>query len=151
MRTSEVGINLIKHFEGIHEKPYKCPAGYWTVGCGHLISRNAVLPNSWNRTLTPLEIDELLGQDLLRFEVGLSSMLPNVLLTQNQFDALVSFCFNLGMGTFQRSTVRSALLRGDEKRAIEVLLAYCRSRGRVLRGLQKRRHAEANLFFSHIK
>ena len=148
MRTSEVGINLIKHFEGVHEKPYKCPAGYWTVGCGHLISRNAVLPNSWNRTLTPLEIDELLKRDLLRFEVGLSSMLPNVLLTQNQFDALVSFCFNLGMGTFQRSTVRSALLRNDQKRAIAVLLKYCRAGGKILTGLQRRRKAEADLFFS---
>ena len=69
---------------------------------------------------------------------------------RNQFDALVSFCFNLGLGCFQRSTVRSALQRGDEERAINVLLAYCRAGGRVLLGLQRRRAAEANLFFSHI-
>lgn len=151
MKTSDVGIKLIKHFEGIHETAYKCPSGYWTIGVGHLISRNPVLDSNYDRKLSHGEIDELLRSDLLRFENGLRRLLPSVQLRQNQFDALVSFCFNLGLGCFQRSTVRSALQRGDEKRAIDVLLAYCRSGGRVLKGLQKRRAAEADLFFSHIK
>ena len=56
MKISEKGIDLIKYFEGVRETPYKCPAGYWTVGVGHLISRNTVLPSEWNRTLSTDEI-----------------------------------------------------------------------------------------------
>ena len=150
MITSQQGIDLIKKYEGVQKKAYKCPAGYWTIGVGHLITRDNVLPDQWKRTLNNKEIDDLLRKDLLRFENGLSRLLPFVQLRQNQFDAFVSFCFNLGLGCFQRSTVRSALQRGDEERAINVLLAYCRAGGRVLLGLQRRRAAEANLFFSHI-
>jgi lysozyme len=67
---------------------------------------------------------------------------------QSEFDALVSFSFNLGLGTFQRSTVRSAFLRDDKTRAGEVLLKYCRAGGRILKGLQRRRLAEHAMFMS---
>jgi len=150
MKTSGVGIDLIKHFEGVYNKPYRCPAGYWTVGVGHLITRDVLLPDKWNFAHSELGVNELLRKDLLRFEHGLSRLLLSVPLRQNEFDALISFCFNLGLGCFQRSTVRSALQRGNKERAIDVLLSYCRSQGRVLRGLQLRRAAEADLFFSHI-
>ena len=60
MNTSEKGIALIKYFEGVLAQPYKCPGGYWTVGVGHLITRNAKLPDTWDRTLEPNEIDGLL-------------------------------------------------------------------------------------------
>ena len=148
MRVSDEGIKLIKHFEGIHKKPYICPAGYWTVGVGHLISRNSLLPSSWNRTLSNDEINELLRRDLERFELGVIRLLYPVKPTQSEFDALVSFSFNLGLGCFQRSTVRSAFKRGDKKRAGEVLLKYCRAGGRKLKGLIRRRLAEHVLLMS---
>ena len=72
-------------------------------------------------------------------------------LKQNEFDALVSFSFNLGLGTLQRSSIRSKLNRGDKEGAIDTLLKYCRAGGKILRGLERRRAAEADLFFSHIK
>ena len=145
MRVSDEGIKLIKHFEGIHKKPYICPAGYWTVGVGHLISRGAELPIEWDRVLSPGEIDDLLRKDLRRFELGVLRMLGTVQPSQSEFDALVSFSFNLGLGCFQRSTVRSAFIRGDKKRSGEVLLKYRRAGGRILQGLVRRRQAELAL------
>jgi len=145
MRTSDEGIKLIKHFEGVHKKPYICPAGYWTVGVGHLISRDAKLPFEWFRILSPGEIDDLLRKDLRRFELGVLRMLGTVQPSQSEFDALVSFSFNLGLGCFQRSTVRSAFIRGDKKRSGEVLLKYRRAGGRILQGLVRRRQAELAL------
>jgi lysozyme len=115
MRVSDEGIKLIKHFEGVHKKPYICPAGYWTVGVGHLITRSPELPSDWDRTMGNDEIDDLLRKDLLKFENGVLRLLHPVQPSQSEFDALVSFSFNLGLGCFQRSTVRSAFIRGDKK------------------------------------
>ena len=146
MKVSQKAIILIKHHEGVRAKPYKCPAGLWTVGVGHLIGDGKSLPETWNKTFTNEEIDGLLKHDLNRFELGVSKMLPNVSLRQHEFDALVSFCFNLGLGCFQRSTIRQALLRGDKKAAMESLMKYCRAGGKILRGLQIRRLDEKALF-----
>jgi lysozyme len=104
------------------------------------------LPDSWNRTFSQEEIDGILKSDLRRFELGVHKMLPNVPLRQHEFDALVSFCFNLGLGCFQRSTIRQALLRGDKTQATESLVKYCRAGGKILRGLQIRRLDERALF-----
>ena len=148
MNVSERGIKLIKHHEGIRNRPYRCPAGLWTVGVGHLIGDGKSLPESWNRLFTKEEIDGILKRDLRRFELGVHKMLPNMFLRQHEFDALVSFCFNLGLGCFQRSTIRQALLRGDKKTAMESLLKYCRAGGKILKGLQIRRLDEKALFES---
>ena len=146
MNVSKAGIALIKHHEGVRSRPYRCPAHLWTVGVGHLIGDGKLLPDSWNRTFSTEEIDGLLKSDLRRFELGISKMLPNVLLRQCEFDCLVSFAFNLGLGTFQRSTLRQALLRGDKTAAMESLVKYCRAGGKILKGLQTRRLDEKALF-----
>ena len=146
MKVSQKAIILIKHHEGVRNKPYKCPAGLWTVGVGHLIGDGRTLPDEWNKTFTQEEIDAILKRDLNRFELGVCKMLPSVQLKQCEFDALVSFSFNLGLGTLQRSTLRQALLRGDKKKAMESLLKYCRAGGKVIKGLQRRRQEEYKLF-----
>ena len=146
MNVSERCIQLIKHHEGVRNRPYRCPAGLWTVGVGHLISDGKSLPDSWNRTFTQEEIDAILRSDLRKFETGVLRMLPKVQLRQCEFDALVSFSFNLGLGTFQRSTIRQALLRGDKEAAMESLLKYCKAGGKILKGLQNRRLDERKLF-----
>jgi lysozyme len=146
VNVSKAAIALIKHHEGVRSRPYRSPANLWTVGVGHLIGDGKHLPDSWNRTFTKEEIDGLLKSDLRRFELGISKMLPNVPLRQCEFDCLVSFAFNLGLGTFQRSTLRQALLRGNKKAAMESLLKYCRAGGKILRGLQIRRLDEKALF-----
>jgi len=146
VNVSKAAIALIKHHEGVRSRPYRCPANLWTVGVGHLIGDGKSLPDSWNRTFSQEEIDGILKSDLRRFELGVSKMLPNVPLRQCEFDCLVSFAFNLGLGTFQRSTLRQALLRGDKKAAMESLVKYCRAGGKILRGLQIRRLDEKALF-----
>ena len=146
MNVSKAGIALIKHHEGVRSRPYRCPANLWTVGVGHLIGDGKLLPDSYNRTFSQEEIDGILKSDLRRFELGVHKMLPNVSLRQHEFDAIVSFCFNLGLGCFQRSSLRQALLRGDKKAAMESLVKYCRAGGKILRGLQIRRLDEKALF-----
>jgi lysozyme len=146
VKASKEAIRLIKHHEGVRNKPYQCPAKLWTVGVGHLIGDGKSLPASWNRTFANEEIDGLLAADLNRFELGVSKMLPNVPLRQCEFDCLVSFAFNLGLGTFQRSTLRQALLRSDKEQAMDSLVKYCRAGGKILKGLQNRRLDERRLF-----
>jgi lysozyme len=146
VNVSKAAIALIKHHEGVRSRPYRCPANLWTVGVGHLIGDGKSLPDSWNRTFSQEEIDGILKSDLRRFELGVHKMLPNVPLRQCEFDAIISFCFNLGLGCFQRSTLRQALLRGDKKAAMESLVKYCRAGGKILRGLQIRRLDEKALF-----
>jgi len=146
VNVSKAAIALIKHHEGVRSRPYRCPAHLWTVGVGHLIGDGKLLPDSYNRTFSQEEIDGILKSDLRRFELGVHKMLPNVPLRQHEFDALVSFCFNLGLGCFQRSTLRQALLRGNKKTAMESLVKYCRAGGKILRGLQIRRLDEKALF-----
>ena len=146
MKVSDKLIKLLRHHEGVRNKPYQCPAKLWTVGIGHLIGDGKTLPPEWNKTFTNEEIDAILKRDLNRFELGVHKMLPNVFLRQHEFDALVSFCFNLGLGCFQRSTIRQALLRGDKEAAMESLVKYCKAGGKILKGLQNRRLDERKLF-----
>ncbi len=145
MKTSPNGLQLIRKYEGYKSTPYRCPAGLYTVGYGHVIGNGLQLPDEWNRTLSLGEINELLRTDLARFERGVLRYCP-VYLTQSQFDSLVSFSFNLGVGVLQRSTLRQKLNRGDYDGAAKVLLKYNKAGGVVLKGLTRRRQAEYRLF-----
>lgn len=145
MNLSVKGINLIKRFEGVRSRPYRCSAKLWTVGVGHLIGDGRVLPDSWNRTFTEEEINALLIRDLNRFERGVR-MYIKVPLRQHEFDALCSFSFNLGLGTLQRSTLRQKINRYDKEGAAKEILKYCRAGGKIIRGLQIRREAEYRMF-----
>ena len=147
MNVSKAGIALIKHHEGVRNKPYRDCVGLWTVGVGHLIGDGKSLPESWNKLFTTEEVDALLKQDLVRFERGVQKLLP-VPLTQNQFDALISFSFNLGLGVLQRSTLRQNILRKDFKGAAEEFLKYVRAGGKIVKGLVTRRNDEKALFES---
>jgi lysozyme len=109
--------------------------------------KNYPLKPQDNRTWSKEEVDSILAKDVERFERGVARFVP-VKLTQSEFDALVSFSFNLGLGTLQRSTLRQALLRGDKVGAIQSLLKYNKAGGKVLRGLDNRRKDEAALFNS---
>lgn len=147
MKTSERGLQLIKAYEGIRLKPYRDCVGLYTVGVGHLIGDGTVLPDSWNRTFTIEEVNELLVADVRKFELGLARYV-NVELSQNQFDAIIDYCFNLGLGTFQRSSVRQAINRRDKAGVVRNLLRYNKAGGKVVPQLDNRRKAEALLFLS---
>lgn len=156
MNVSALAIATIKHYEGVRFKPYLCPARLHTVGVGHVMypdqaklpldQRSSVmLKPEDNRQFTQEEVDGILRHDLDRFERGVERFCP-VPLTQGQFDALVSFAFNVGLGTLQRSTLRQKILRGDMEGAAEELMKYCMAGGKILKGLQNRRNDERALF-----
>ena len=148
LTISDEGISLIKRYEGYKITPYRCPAGLYTVGYGHLIGNGLQLPDEWNRKFSLGEIDELLRTDLARFERGVLRYCT-VYITQSQFDSIVSFSFNLGLGVLQRSTLRQKLNRGNYDVASKEFLKYTRAGGKVLKGLVRRRQAEYNLFNRH--
>jgi lysozyme len=158
MKVSPKAIEVIKHHEGVRYKPYRCPAKLWTIGVGHVLypdqgkvplaERDAYqLKEQDTRQFTPQEVDGLLKFDLDRFERGVAKLCP-IPLTQGMFDSLVSFSFNVGLGTLQRSTLRQKLLRGDKEGASEELLKYCMAGGKILKGLQNRRIDERAMFLS---
>lgn len=158
MNVSDRAIKTIKHHEGVRQKPYRCPAKLWTIGVGHVLYPEqgkmkiddrdgfALKPED-NRVFSMEEVDGILKSDLQRFERGVATYCP-VALTQGQFDALVSFAFNVGLGTLQRSTLRQKVLRGDIDGAAEEFLKYCMAGGKILRGLQNRRKDEQAMFLS---
>jgi lysozyme len=145
MKISDEGIRLIKRFEGVKHRPYRDCIGLWTVGIGHLIGDGKQLPDSYNRTFTESEVDELLRKDLVRFERSIG-MLIKVPLRQCEYDSLCSFVFNLGCGTLQRSTLRQKLNRGDKEGASKEILKYNKAGGKIVKGLVKRRNDEYQLF-----
>jgi len=158
MNVSPKAIAVIKHHEGVRQKPYKCPAKLWTVGVGHVLyPEQGKLPIDQRdgfamkvedfRIFSMEEVDAILRADLNRFERGVEKFCP-VPLTQGMFDGLVSFSFNVGLGTLQRSTLRQKLLRGDKEGAAEELLKYCMAGGKILKGLQNRRIDERAMFLS---
>ena len=158
MNVSPLAIDMVKHHEGVKNKPYRCPARLWTIGVGHVMypdqaklpldKRDSVMlkPDD-DRVYSQEEVDGILRHDLDRFERGVERFCPSNL-SQGQFDALVSFSFNLGLGTLQRSTLRQKLLRGDTEGAAEEFLKYCMAGGKILKGLQNRRRDERALFLS---
>jgi lysozyme len=160
MKICDKGLAIIKKYEGFYNKPYLCPALIYTIGYGHVLyPEQARLPLAQrkayplkaehNRVWSKEEINDLLIKDLARFERGVTMLFPvSYRFTQGTYDALVSFSFNLGLGALQRSTVRSALLRGDKTMAGESLLKYCRAGGKILKGLQLRRQAEHKLLMT---
>ena len=158
MNVSFKAIDMIKHHEGVRFKPYQCPAKLWTIGVGHVLYPNQGkmpidqrggygLAQEDNRQFSKEEVDAILRTDLQRFERGVHTYCP-VFLTQGMFDGLVSFSFNVGLGTLQRSTLRQKLLRGDKEGAAEELMKYCMAGGKILKGLQNRRLDERALFLS---
>ena len=142
MQTSQKGIDLIKKFEGTVLKVYKDAVGKETIGIGHLIKAGEHFT-----TLTQQQAEDLLAKDLKQFEVGVASSVK-VPLTQNQFDALVSFSFNLGLGNLNSSTLLKKLNSGDYKGTSEEFPKWNRAGGKVLQGLTNRRIAEKELFLS---
>ena len=147
MNISQAGIDLIKQFEGYRVKPYRDVAGLWTVGYGHLIGNGKTLPDQYNREFSEGEIDELLRQDLAKFERGVTLQFP-VLLRQCEFDSLCSFSFNLGLGTLDKSSLKKDILAGNKAEAAKDFLKYVYAGGKVVEGLKKRRLAEQKLFLS---
>ena len=157
MNVSADCIHTIKHHEGVRLRPYRCPALLWTVGVGHVLypdqgklklddRRGYALKDADNRAWSQDEVEALLRRDLARFEQGVARMCPGATGHQGRFDALVSFSFNVGLGTLQRSTLRSKFNRGNYEGAAGELLKFVKGGGKVLKGLVTRRNDEVRMY-----
>jgi lysozyme len=133
------GIDLIKKFEGCKLSAYKCPAGIWTIGYGHI---NSVYQG---QTITQYEADKMLENDVVKFEMGVRNLVGN--LPDNKIDALTSFAFNLGLGSLRDSTLcKKVKANADMKEICLEFMKWVNAGGRLLEGLVARRHAEAEMF-----
>ena len=159
MRVSDAGKQLIKDFEGVHRRPYLCPAILWTVGVGRVLypeQNKLKIPERKTYPLKPEHdkawsdesIDLLFDADLIRFESGVLRHCPDSVTSQGQFDALVAFAFNCGLGALQASTLRSRYNAGDIEGAAAEFPKWNKGGGRILPGLTRRRLAEQALFLS---
>lgn len=141
MKISGRGLALIKEAEGLRLKAYRCPAGILTIGYGHTGS-----DVKSGQIITEAKADELLRNDVARFEDGVRKMAGPI--TQGQFDALVSFALNLGLGKLMSSTLLKKHKAADYRGAAKQFLRWNKAGGIILTGLTKRRAAEAALYGS---
>ena len=139
MKTGSKGIDLIKHFEGCELEAYKCPAGVWTIGYGHIKGVKEGM------TITEHQAEEMLKSELNEYE-GYINNLVTAELNQNQFDAMVSWVYNLGGGNLKASTLLKVLNAGDYAGVPAQIMRWNKAGGKVLEGLTRRRQAEADLF-----
>lgn len=147
MITSAIGRRLIEAFEGKRLRAYQDGGGVWTIGYGHTSAAGAphVVPGM---TITDAQADEILSRDLRVSEIRVEKYVT-VPLTQNEFDALVSFDFNTG--AIHSGSVDDKLNRGDKAAALATLLQYDHDNGRVVSGLERRRQAEKLLFEGKVQ
>lgn len=138
-KLDEAGIQFVKDREGLRLKAYDDGGGVWTIGYGHVkgVKKGQVI-----NTATA---EKLLKSDLAEFE-GAVDALVNVELTQNQFNALVSFAFNVGVGAFRKSTLLKVLNQGEYGKVPNELSKWVKDNGKVVQGLVKRRALEAAMF-----
>lgn len=139
MKVSGAGIELIKRFEGVRLVAYLDSVGVPTIGYGH--TKDVALGD----TCSPEQAEEWLIEDCADAEKCINGAVT-VPLTQHEFDALVSFVFNLGCGNFRKSTLLRRLNESDYDAAAQEFLRWDKAGGQVLAGLTKRRMAEARLF-----
>lgn len=138
LKTGQAGLNLIKQFEGCRLTAYKCPAGVWTIGYGHTAGVTS------GQTITQTEADKLLVEDVAKYEKKVNKYYDRYKWNQNEFDALVSFAFNIG-------SIDKLTANGTRSRAVivEKLLLYNKAAGKALTGLTRRRQAERELFLKN--
>lgn len=139
MKTGQAGLNLIKQYEGCKLNAYKCPAGVWTIGYGHTSGVTA------GQKITQAQADAYLIADVAKFETNVNKYYDKYKWNQNEFDALVSFAFNIG-------SIDQLTANGTRERTViaEKFLLYNKAAGKVLSGLTKRRAAERELFLSKM-
>lgn len=140
MKTSQNGIDLIKKFEGCRLTSYKCAAGVWTIGYGHT---NGVKSG---QSITQEQAESYLKEDLAAYEAKVTNYNGTYGWNQNEFDALVSFAYNVG-------NIDQLTANGTRSREViaEKMLQYNKASGKVLSGLTERRTAEKELFLTAVQ
>lgn len=147
MKASENCIDLIEEFEGFRSEPYVCPGGIPTIGFGSTRYADGTSVSMGDDPMNREQAKELLTATLTEYEQGVEACI-DVDLTQNQFDALVDFAYNLGVGALRTSTLARKVNAGDMEGAANEFGRWVNGGGKVLPGLVKRRAAERVLFES---
>ncbi len=144
MNVSQKGIDLIKQFEGLRLKAYQDSVGVWTIGYGTTVYPNGKRVKPGER-ISSLQAEEYIKVDINRRAAAIGELKVN----QNQFDAIVSFAYNLGLGAWNKSTLRKKVIADNNDPAIrDEFMKWVNAGGKRLPGLVKRRKAEADLYFS---
>lgn len=143
MNTSPEGLDLIKRFEGLRLTAYLCPAGVPTIGYGQTGPGIKL-----GMTITEAKANELLADSLKKYEEAVTHYAGSA--HQNQFDAMVSLCYNIGAGNFKTSSVARLHKAGQYTGAASAFLLWNKAGGRVLAGLVSRRKAERNLYLGEV-
>jgi len=147
-KLSQKGLDLIKQFEGLKLKPYLCPAGIPTLGFGNTYYPDGTKVKLTDPAITQEKAEELLKFLLVSYEKAVDSFCRDDI-SQGNFDALVSFAYNLGTGALQKSTlIKKVNLNPKDVTIADEFLKWNKSNGTILKGLTLRRQAEANLYFS---
>ncbi len=144
MKISDNALEVICRYEGFMSVPYICAGGHKTIGYGHVIKWRERFPNP----ITKEEALVILREDVRIAENAVLKLIKRPL-TQGQFDALVSFTFNLGSGALQRSTLRRVIQRGEYSKVPHEFRKWVYAGGKKLRGLLRRREAEIRLFLGN--
>jgi lysozyme len=148
--TSSLGLALIKKYEGLRLNAYLCPASVVTIGYGSTRYPNGKKVLLGEKLTGEKEATQLLLATLTEYENAVNRHLPN--LNQCQFDALVSFAYNIGTGALVKSTLmRKAKANPNDPSILDEFLRWNKGGGKVLTGLTNRRKEEANLYFSLCK
>lgn len=145
-KISDNGIELIKRFEGLSLKPYLCPAKIPTIGYGNTFYKNGKKVTLNDKPITEQKAVEMLKQSLEKFEQYVDSYCIDTI-TQNQFDAIVSFCYNVGPANLKSSTLLKKVNANANDETIRAeFMKWTKGGGKVLKGLVTRRTAEADLY-----
>lgn len=148
MTISENGLNLIKKYEGLSLEPYLCPAGIPTIGYGSTYYEDGTRVSMSDSKITEEFAEELLKYNINKVYSNAVNRYVAVEINQNQFDALVSFAYNLGTGNLRNSTLLKKINAKDFDGASMEFFRWNKSGGKVLKGLTKRREEESKLFSS---
>ena len=148
LHLSQRGLDLIKQFEGLKLKPYLCPANIATIGFGNTYYPDGTKVKLTDPAITSQKAEELLKFLVQSYEKGVDSFCRDDI-NQNQFDALTSFAYNVGLGNLQKSTLIKKVNLNPADPSIRLeFMKWNKGAGKVLAGLTRRRQAEADLYFS---
>ena len=143
-QISQHGLAKLKQWEGLKTKAYKDAGGVWTIGYGHTAMAGSPQPYQ-GQVITAVEAESILLKDLTQYEAAIENNV-NVKLNDNQFAALVSFAFNVGIHAFKNSTLLKKLNQGNFDAVPTELMKWTKAGGKKIQGLVNRRRAEGYLW-----
>ena len=143
-QISPHGLEKLKQWEGLKTKAYKDSGGVWTIGYGHTATAGEPKPRA-GMVITAAEAESILLRDLAQYEAAVENNVK-VKLNDNQFAALVSFAFNVGIGAFKNSTLLKKLNQGNFNAVPTELMKWTKAGGKKIQGLVNRRRAEGYLW-----